>query len=102
MDISQINRGGNIQSATVPVIPADRAAENRDIVQAVKAVNGAELFGQDNQLMFQRDPTTQRMVIQMVNRRTKEVVLQIPPEYVLRLAKDLKVSGSGAIRQQGE
>ncbi len=102
MDISQSNRAGNMQVAAVPAIPADRAAENRDIVQAVKAVNGAELFGEDDQLMFQRDPATQRMVIQMVNRKTKEVVLQIPPEYVLSLAKDLKVSQSRAIRQQGE
>jgi len=31
-------------------------------------------------------------VIRLVNRKTKEVVSQIPPEYVLRLASDLKLS----------
>jgi uncharacterized FlaG/YvyC family protein len=30
------------------------------------------------------------MVVRIVNRNTKEVVSQIPPEYVLRLAEDLK------------
>ena len=55
---------------------------------------GAELFGQDNQLTFQRDIETQRMVIRMVNRRTNEVISQIPAEYVLRLSQDLKVFGS--------
>jgi uncharacterized FlaG/YvyC family protein len=95
MDISPINRSaGTTETAPVPVIPADQAAANRDVVQAIKAVNGAELFGQDNQLLFQRDAETQRIVIRMVNRRTNEVISQIPPEYVLRLAADLKVFGS--------
>lgn len=94
MDVSPIQRGNSTQSAPTAAIPADRATENREIVQAVKAVNQAELFGQDSQLMFQRDPETQRMVIRMVNRTTNEVISQIPPEYVLRLAKDLKVFGS--------
>jgi uncharacterized FlaG/YvyC family protein len=95
MEISPINRSaGTPATAPVPVIPADQAAANRDVVQAIKAVNGAELFGQDNQLTFQRDIETQRMVIRMVNRRTNEVISQIPAEYVLRLSQDLKVFGS--------
>ena len=68
----------------------DQAAENREIVRAVKALNGTEMFGQENQLTFRRDPETQRMVIRVVNRQTEEVVTQIPAEYVLRLAADLK------------
>jgi uncharacterized FlaG/YvyC family protein len=90
MEISPIHRSAGAPAAA-PVIPAEQSAENRDIIQAVKAVNGAELFGQDNQLMFQRDTATQRMVIRLVNRRTNEVISQIPPEYMLRLAEDLKV-----------
>ena len=57
---------------------------------AVKALNGAEMFGPDSELMFQRDPLTQRMVLQTINRKTKEVLSQIPQEYILRLAEDLK------------
>jgi uncharacterized FlaG/YvyC family protein len=30
------------------------------------------------------------MLIQVVDRKTREVVSQVPPEYVLRLAEDLK------------
>jgi uncharacterized FlaG/YvyC family protein len=30
------------------------------------------------------------MVIQVVNRQTQEVVTQVPPEYLLRLAQDLQ------------
>lgn len=94
MDISPVNRVSAMQAAAVPVIPADQAAANRDVVQAVKAVNAAGLFGEDNQLTFQRDRQTQKMVMRIVNRKTNEVVSQIPPEYILRLAENLKESGS--------
>ena len=93
MDITAVNRVQALP-ATAPVIPVDQAAEKREVVQAVKALNGTEMFGQENELLFQRDTQTQRMVIRVVNRKTKEVVTQVPPEYVLRLADDLK-------RQQG-
>jgi uncharacterized FlaG/YvyC family protein len=76
--------------APAATVPVDQAAENREVVKAVKALNGTEMFGDDNQLTFRRDPETQRMVIRVVNRKTEEVVTQIPPEYVLRLAEDLK------------
>jgi len=60
------------------------------VVQAVKALNKTEMFGEDNSLEFAKDPQTQRMVIKVVNTKTNDVISQIPPEYVLRLAEDLK------------
>ncbi len=90
MEINGVNRTAHALPA-IPVEAKDeRAAENREVVQAVKALNGTEMFGQDNQLLFQRDAQSQRMVIRVVNKETKEVVSQIPAEYVLRLAEDLK------------
>jgi uncharacterized FlaG/YvyC family protein len=44
------------------------------------------MFREDSELIFQRDPLTHRMVIQLIDRKTKEVLSQIPKEYVLRLA----------------
>jgi uncharacterized FlaG/YvyC family protein len=90
MDITAV--GHSVQPVTAPVetVPADQAAENREVIRAVKALNGSEMFGQESELTFQRDPATQRMVVRIVNRSTKEVISQIPPEYVLRLAEDLK------------
>jgi uncharacterized FlaG/YvyC family protein len=90
MDITGIGRGSPGLHASAPVAPVDRAASNRDVVQAVKAINGAEMFGPDNELRFQKDPQTQKMVVRLVNRKTKEVVAQAPPEYVLRLAQQVK------------
>ena len=64
--------------------------ENRDIVQAVKALNAAQSFGDNNELSFMVDRGTKLPVIRIVNKETKEVVEQIPPEYVLRLAEELR------------
>ena len=90
MDINALNRITQAMPAAATAVPADKAAENRQVVQAVKALNRSEMFGQDNTLTFQRDPETQRMVVKVINRKTNDVVAQIPPEYVLRLADDAK------------
>jgi uncharacterized FlaG/YvyC family protein len=89
MDITAVN-GAVTAPVAAPEIPADTAAENRSIVQAVQALNGMDMFSHDNTLTFQRDPETHRMVIQVINRITHEVISQIPPEYLLLMAEDLK------------
>ncbi|MBZ5586209.1 MAG: flagellar protein FlaG, partial [Acidobacteriia bacterium] len=72
-----------------PPVAVDRAAENREVIRAVKALNASEMFGEENELQFQLDSRTQRMLIRVVNPKTGEVVSQLPPEYVLRLAAEL-------------
>lgn len=90
MEITAIDRSTQPSSAPAPPEPVDRAAESREVVRAIKALNATEMFGEENQLTFRRDPETQRMVIRLVDRNTEEVISQIPAEYVLRLAEDLK------------
>jgi flagellar protein FlaG len=70
--------------------PQPVSAERRALIQAVKAVNGSELFGQDNELTFVMDRNTRRAVVRIVNRKTREVIQQIPAEYVLRMAEEYK------------
>ena len=89
MDITALNRISQDLPAAATPVPVEKAAENREVVQAVKALNNTEMFGQENELVFQKNPQTQRMVIKVVNRATKDVVLQLPPEYVLDLAENL-------------
>jgi len=90
MDISSVTRSVPAPAQSVPAEQTDKAAQARDVVQAVKALNASEMFG-DNILEFQRDSETHRMLIRVVNRKTKEIVSQIPPDYVLRLAESLKI-----------
>ena len=70
-------------------------AENREVIQAVRAVNASVNLGNDNELTFSFDRQTRRPIIKIVNRTTKEVVQQIPNEQVLRLAEALRLPGQG-------
>ena len=65
-------------------------AANREVIQAVRAVNASGKLGDRNELSFSLDRRTRRPVITIVNRDTNEVVDQIPSEQVLRLADNLK------------
>ncbi len=93
MDLAAISRSVTGVHAPAPAVTVDKTAEQREVVQAVKAINGTEMFGPENELRFQKDPETNRYVVRVINRKTKEVVSQVPEEYVLRLAEDLKKSG---------
>lgn len=93
MDLTAISRSATGVHAPVPVATLDKTAEKREVVQAVKAINGAEMFGPENELRFQKDPETNRLVVRVINRKTREVLSQVPEEYVLRLAEDIKRSG---------
>ncbi len=66
---------------------ASHLAEYRDLIEAVRTVNAAEMLGQDNELSFLLDRETQRLVLRIVNRKTLEVIRQVPPEYVLAMAR---------------
>jgi uncharacterized FlaG/YvyC family protein len=88
MNISSSNpSASSIVRVAVNVAP-EEASERRQLVQAAKSVNVSGVLGQ-NQLVFAVDPSTKRMVMRVENRYTHEVVLQVPPEYVMRLAQDL-------------
>ena len=92
MDLTAIS-GATGAYAPAPTVTVDKTAEKREVVQAVKAVNGAEMFGADNELRFQKDPETNRLVVVVINKKTREVLSQVPDEYVLRLAEDLRRTG---------
>ena len=76
----------NIAVAPVSTTP-EIAAQNRELIQAVKSVNSAQHFGMDSELTFAMDRHTQRVVIRVVNTKTKEVIQQLPPKYLLELAR---------------
>jgi len=66
-----------------------RTPEQRGLIQAVAKVNKSGLLGKEWELTFLMDRDTGRPLIRVVDRQTREVVQQIPPEYVLNVAKTL-------------
>lgn len=91
-----MNSVGGVPSVgqTAPVslapTPVERPPEQRELIQAVKALNAAEVFGEKHEVTFVLDQKTRRPVVRIVDRNTNQVIRQIPPEYALRMAEDLK------------
>jgi len=85
----------NILTGTVPLfatlpspepVPSQQAAQNRALIQAVRAVNAAGRF-RNYEVTFQMDRKLRLPVIRIVDRTTNEIVEQVPAEYILQLAK---------------
>jgi uncharacterized FlaG/YvyC family protein len=80
--------------AHAPAGPKPAAAANeqqRSIIRAVATVNAAQAFGADNEVTYQVDRKAHQVVVRVVNRKTGQLINQIPAEYLLRMAE--KVTG---------
>jgi uncharacterized FlaG/YvyC family protein len=75
--------------------PVAETAENRELIHAVRAINASGTQAAQHELVFFLDRQTGRPVIKLVDRVSKDVLLQIPNERVLRLAEDLKIPEDG-------
>ena len=93
MDVTPLHSAPQAAAPVAISGSAEQQAQNRQLIQAVQAVNAAELFGQDSELTFALERGTHRAVIRIVNRKTKEILRQIPAEYVLRVAEAARVAG---------
>ena len=92
MGIAPLSLTNNNQANIVqPVEPLLRQPEKKELIEAVRAVNKAELFGQENEVTFVLDRRSQKMLVRIVNKETRELVRQIPSEYLQCLASDLAI-----------
>jgi flagellar protein FlaG len=92
IDIMEVNKVNSPVSATQAIAPAQadtKLQTTPEMAQAVTAVNGAKLFGQDSELTFTMDRESKRTIIRLVDRKTRQIIRQIPAEYILRMAEDL-------------
>lgn len=97
MDIATIQgRSIDIGPVQTPNPTPKELADRRELVQAVKQVNQAELLGSGRELTYSIDRQTHKVITKLVDASTGEVVDQIPAEYVLRLAEEYKQSTQSA------
>jgi len=89
MEISSIHPGVYSGAEANSVSPQE-AAQRRELIQAAKTVNASGVFGEQNELVFVLNPGTRQMIARLVDRKTGEVKRQVPPEYILQLAADLR------------
>jgi uncharacterized FlaG/YvyC family protein len=68
---------------------AEDIARNREIARAIQIINDRKVLGPGSELRFAVDRETGRGLIRIVDRVTNEVLNQIPPEQVIRMAATL-------------
>src|ERR1700683_882708 len=78
-------------------LPPEQIKQHQKLLAAAKSVNSSGTLGQ-NQLVFVVDRATHRVIMRLQDRNTHEVVLQVPPEYVLRLAQSLEGDSANTIQ----
>ncbi len=94
MDVAAAAQPAQVLPA-VPGNPSpDWLAENRELIRSVRQVDAAGLFGEGSELTFAMDRDTRRPVVRVVDSRTREVLWQAPPEYLLRVAEVLGQSAA--------
>lgn len=71
-------------------LSSHEAADRRELVKAVKAINEARLLGEDREVTFGIDLESRKTVLRIVNRETQELIRQIPSEEALRLAESIR------------
>lgn len=77
------------QQAAAARPSAQDLAVQRQVIQAVRAVNESQSLGTDRELTFAMDRESRRVVVRLVDKTTREVLLQIPNEQVLRLMQGI-------------
>ena len=90
MGTKSIEQVSPILTSASADLEKQRISERRDLVRAVHAINATELFGENYELTFVFDRQSKRTLIRIIDRETKEVIRQLPNEYALRIASQLR------------
>jgi uncharacterized FlaG/YvyC family protein len=89
--MGQISVNAVTLAAPAPGISAAPSAGqtlNRAVSAAVGQLNEAGYAGQGREITFSVDPATKQSVIKVIDTATKEVINQLPPEYLLQIAAE--------------
>jgi uncharacterized FlaG/YvyC family protein len=91
MDVTLNTVQPPVATPVTAAVSAEEQTHNRQLIRAVRAVNDTELYGQDSAVTFVLDQEGHPL-LRVVNRKTREVIRQIPPEDVLTAAKSVGLS----------
>jgi len=90
MTVNSIAAVGPPGSVTTQSKPnQETASERRSLASVARVVNESKVLGEGNELVFTLDASSHRMVARILDRTTQQVLEQLPPEYILRLAQEL-------------
>lgn len=90
MELYAIRPVGPVTPTADAQINPQQRSERTALVQAAKMLNDIQAFGPLSEVTFSLDRVTHKPLLQIVDRQTREVLSQLPPEYLLRMAAQVK------------
>ena len=88
MELGPVNRIGIEPPADPTATAQEHAVTLREIIAAIRGLNGSELLGDQRELR-QRRHRDGRLAIELVDRETGEILGEIPPREILQMAGEL-------------
>jgi uncharacterized FlaG/YvyC family protein len=71
-------------------VTAEARAQTKAIISAVQTINKAGLAGVNREVTYSKDSATRELVISVVDKQSKEVIVQWPSNYALEMAQDYR------------
>ena len=72
------------------IIPQEERVRTQSLVAAVQVLNEAGVAGTDREVTYSTDVTTRQTVIRVVDKQSRDVIVQWPSEYVLSMAEEYR------------
>lgn len=69
---------------------ASERARNQALVSAVNVINRAGAVGPDREVTYSTDSATKTLIIQVVDKQSKQVLVQWPSDYALQMAQEFQ------------
>jgi uncharacterized FlaG/YvyC family protein len=73
-----------------PTANASARAQTHALVSAVRVINQAGAVGPDREVTYSTDSATKALVISVVDKQSKQVIVQWPSEYALQMAQQFQ------------
>jgi uncharacterized FlaG/YvyC family protein len=73
-----------------PAVAAESRARTQAVAAAVRTINESGIVGPDRQVTFSTDAASRELVVRVVDKQSKDVLVQWPSEYALNLAQEYR------------
>jgi uncharacterized FlaG/YvyC family protein len=73
-----------------PSVAAQNRARAQAIAAAVRTINESGIVGPDRQVTFSTDAASRELVVRVVDKQSKDVLVQWPSDYALNLAQEYR------------
>jgi uncharacterized FlaG/YvyC family protein len=73
-----------------PAVAAENRARTQAVAAAVRTINESGIVGPDRLVTFSTDAATRELVVRVVDKQSKDVLVQWPSEYALNLAQEYR------------